>query len=364
MMPDTRHHAQYRFLIRRCVYGIIRPGDEASTGVDVRAYPTGRLSKTQFAGSQRMELRHLRYFVAVAEHATVRRAAEHLYISQPAVSRQIHALESELGVDLFARSARGLSLSPAGAEFLTRARHILNDVESAGDTARRIGAGLEGALKIGFVENAAWEGLLPAVFRQLEHAAPDVGLELTPLNTPAQFARLDEGRLDGGFVYPFGPLPLQFFASTLVSYNVVLALPRAWNLSANPPRLLRELSNRAFITFPRHVYPAYYDRLYSICMQLSVPLRIIHEVSSEAAILSLVSSGMGAAIVNSANRFRAPALVEFVTLDDLSIPMPLTFVHRKDNANPALRVLKTAIERVLAENATGQGDALRTSPND
>lgn len=283
-----------------------------------------------------MDLRHLRYFVAIAEHGSVRLAAEHVHISQPAISRQIHDLEEELGAPLFDRSPRGLNLTPVGEAFLVRARRILADVNAAKDQVRRIAAGLSGHLSFGFVENATWDGVLPKAFRAFKEYAPEVDLALRPLNTPEQLDLLESGALDGAFIYPFSSLPEHYTSRCIAVHDVVVALPNSWQFAKGRPASLQDLADRDFITFPRHVYPDYYDRLLSTCAALGGPLHSIQSVDTEAAILSLVSSGMGAAIVNSANRFRPPALVEFVSLQDLSIPMPLTFVTKRDNANPAL----------------------------
>lgn len=284
-----------------------------------------------------MELRHLRYFVAAAEHGSVHAAAEQLHITQPSVSRQIHDLENELGATLFLRSARGLELTPVGEMFLRRAKGLLADTEAAKVHAARMAQGLSGRLSLGFVENATWGGRLPQLLMYFKQHAPDVDLELLPLNSSDQLVQLESGRLDGGFIYPFGGVTPRLEMLALDTHNVVAALPNAWLSEAPSPRKLADLADRDFITFPRQIYPAYFDQLQSACLSLGVPLRSIQTAETETAILSLVSSGMGAAIVNSANRFRPPALVELVELDDLSISLTLSFVHSASNPNPALR---------------------------
>ncbi|ARS52801.1 LysR family transcriptional regulator [Kushneria konosiri] len=297
-----------------------------------------------------MELRHLRYFVAAAELGSVHAAAEQLHISQPSISRQIHDLEEALGATLFSRSARGLTLTPVGEMFLARAKRILADVDEARVHATRMAQGLSGRLTLGFIENSTWGGLLPRVLMQFKQHAPEVDLELLPLNSSDQLAQLDGGRLDGGFVYPFGGLASHLEMRALETHDVVVALPGAWLSNMPRPRRLTDIADRDFITFPRHIYPAYFDHLQSACLALGAPLRSIQTAESETAILSLVSSGMGAAIVNSANRYRPPALVELIELDDLSIPMTLSFVHASSNPNPALRSFLAILdaERLVA----------------
>ncbi len=284
-----------------------------------------------------MELRHIRYFIAVAEHESVRLAAKRVNVTQPAISRQIQHLEEELGFALFDRSPRGLKLTAAGVFYLAEARRALAMLQSAGEAGHRIAKGLKGHLRIGFVENVGWDGLVPDLLAQFQSRSPDVRLEMLPLNTPAQLQRLAEGALDGGLVYVFDGLPPGLEQIQLLEFGVVLAAPRAWGLPEGAPVKARDLSDRPFVAFPRSVYPEYYDRLLTACRQAGLTPRIVQEVTTEAAILSLVSAGVGAAIVNAANRGRPPARAQFVGLEDIDIRLPLSFVWSGDSANPALR---------------------------
>jgi DNA-binding transcriptional LysR family regulator len=283
-----------------------------------------------------MELRHLRYFVAVAEHASVRGASEQLHVTQPAISRQIQDLEETLGVALFERTPRGLKLTLAGDAYLREARGILQQVEQAARVAQRVAAGVSGHVRMGFVENAVWGGLVPNALQAFQQKAPQVGIELTPMNTPEQLDAIDAGQLDGGFIYHFGALPEQFASLPLLENGVVLAAPASWSFGRRKTVPAAQLAGKPFITFPRHVYPAYYDRLIGACERAGLTLDVVQEVSTEAAILSLVSAGVGAAIVNSANCERPPALVQFLALSDLSIVLPLHFAYHEQHRNPAL----------------------------
>ena len=283
-----------------------------------------------------MELRHLRYFIAVAELRSVRAASEQLHVTQPAISRQIQDLEEAVGAALFERTPRGLTLTPAGQAYLSEARDILARVDGANRLARRIASGVEGHLRIGFVENAAWSGIVSHALSAFEQAAPNVALELTPMNTPEQLDALAAGRLDGGFCYRFGAMPEGIGSVHVLDQNVVLAVPEAWPRGNAAPVAAHELAGKPFIAFPRRVYPAYYDRLLSACAERGLTLDIRQEASTETAILSLVSAGMGAAIVNAANVDRPPPRVRFVQLQDLSVPLPLDFCFVTQQVNPAL----------------------------
>jgi DNA-binding transcriptional LysR family regulator len=283
-----------------------------------------------------MELRHLRYFVAVAESQSLRLAAERIHITQPAITRQIHDLEAELGVELFVRTPWGVTLTPAGELFLRETRTAFDVLNSAMRSARRVASGMQGRLRIGFVENASWTGLVPEVFHRFQQDAPDLGLELLPLDTPEQLAALADGRLDGGFVYTFDNLPDDIAAIPLQECGVVLAVPERWALPTTLPVPARELNGKPFICFPRHTYPAYYDLLIGKCRAAGLTLDVVQEATTEAAILSLVCTGVGAAVVNASNRARPLALARFIDFLDVNVPMLLAFAYKASNPNAAL----------------------------
>src|SRR5881275_1522994 len=153
-----------------------------------------------------MELRHLRYFVAVAEELHFRRAAERLHMSQPPLSQQIRRLEDEVGATLFVRNQRRVELTAAGQAYLARARDILAAVEDAAREARRVQRGEVGRLDVGFVGSAMYS-VVPELLRAFRERFPDVGLRLRELGTAEQLRRLEDGRLDVGFLRPPGGRP-------------------------------------------------------------------------------------------------------------------------------------------------------------
>ena len=148
-----------------------------------------------------MELRHLRYFVAVGEDQHYGRAAQRLRVAQPALSRQIQALEEEIGFKLFDRLSRGVKISAAGKLFLEDARRILQQVNEATTRAARVAHGKSGTLRIGFTESASWHGVVPDSFRQFRQQQPDAELHLNPSTSLEQIEAVRSGRLDAGFVY-------------------------------------------------------------------------------------------------------------------------------------------------------------------
>ncbi len=148
-----------------------------------------------------MELRHLRYFVAIGEEENYRRAAQRLNVAQTALSTQIQDLEAELGFKLFDRLPRGVKLSAAGRLFLEDARRILQQVSEAAARAARVARGQSGTLRVGFTENASWRGIVPDSFRRFRERQPDAELQLTPATSLEQIEALRSGRLDAGFVF-------------------------------------------------------------------------------------------------------------------------------------------------------------------
>src|SRR5580704_18133677 len=147
-----------------------------------------------------MELRHLRYFVAVGEEQHYGRAAARLRVAQPALSRQIQDLEEEVGFKLFERLPRGVKLSAAGKLFLQDARRILQEVNEAVGRAGRVSRGLSGTLRVGFTENSSWRGVVPDSFRRFREQQPDAELQLRPAASLEQLEAIRSGRLDAGFV--------------------------------------------------------------------------------------------------------------------------------------------------------------------
>lgn len=280
-----------------------------------------------------MDIRHLRYFVALAEYGGVRAAAGRLFVSQPAVSRRLRDLEAEVGVALYQNTPKGMRLTHAGHAFRDVAENVLTSLEDGVQQVRAIGHGRAGRLRLGFVDNATWDGRLGRILGHFRQAEPDVALELEPMNSPQQEEALAREAIDGAFVYPFSDLSNDYRCVELARYPLVLAWPNAHGVA---PSTLVEASAHPFIGFPRRTYPAYYDQLQTLWADAGVTLDIVQSATTEAAILSLVAAGVGAALVNGANRYRPPQGVGFHDLADIALELPLCFVYRPASASPAL----------------------------
>src|SRR5262245_4570752 len=284
-----------------------------------------------------MELRHLRYFVAVGEEQHFGRAAERLHLAQPALSRQIQDLENEIGFKLFERLPRGVKITRAGQSFLEDARRILQELNTATMRAGRVARGQSGTLRIGFPESASWHGVVPNSFRQFRQRQPDAELQLTPLNSLDQVEAIRSNRLDAGFVFNMPKSEREFEQLQVAMHNVVVAAPKGHPLFKIKKLRLRDLADTPFVLFPRRESPAYYDRLMRECSRRGLKdLRIIYDAANEATILSLVLHGMGVAFVSEATRWRCPKSVGILPVIDLDVPFPLTLIWRRENNSPLL----------------------------
>jgi DNA-binding transcriptional LysR family regulator len=294
-----------------------------------------------------MELRHLRYFLMIAETENVRHASRNLHVTQPAVTRQLRDLEEELGIGLFERLPRGLKLSEAGRAYQQDVSQIMVALDQARERAIRVAAGELGLLRIGYLEISAWKGIVPDALQAYTHQYPSLRLELLPANTARQYELLARGEIDGGFVYPFEDVPAGCEAFPVRDGNVVLAIPASWSDRFSDSVSLSTLEKMPFIGFHRNEHPAYHDHLLAVCGAAGISPKTVQMAHDEGAVLSLVSAGIGMAIVNDANRDRPPSGVRFLRISDISLPLRLHFVWPTENINPALG----AFVRMLRERS-------------
>jgi DNA-binding transcriptional LysR family regulator len=294
-----------------------------------------------------MELRHLRYFVAVGEEQHYGRAARRLRVAQPALSRQIQDLEQELGFKVFERLPRGVKLSAAGKVFLEDARRILQEVGEAVVRADRVARGHSGTLRVGFAENASWRGVVPDSFRRFRERQPGAELQLQPAASAAQIDAIRSDRLDAGFVNFMPKADPELDQIPVAKTRVELAAPKRHPLTKLKRIHLRDLSDVPFVWFPRRDSPAFYDHLMHECYRggLKSP-RIVQEGLNEATILSLVSGGLGVGWVLGTARWRCPASVVILSVVDLNMPMTLALAWRRDNASPLLAKFIAEVRRL------------------
>jgi DNA-binding transcriptional LysR family regulator len=303
-----------------------------------------------------MELRHLRYFIAVGEEQHYGRASRRLRVAQPALSRQIQDLEEEVGFKLFDRLPRGVKLSVAGKLFLEDARRILQAVSEATARAARVARGQSGTLRVGFVENASWHGVVPDSFRRFREHQLDVELQLQPAASLELLDDIRSDRLDAGFVNFMPKSDPELDQLAVAVHHVELAVPKRHPLTKQTKLRLRELTNAAFVWFPRRASPAFYDRLMHECYRggLKSP-RIVQEALNEATILSLVSTGLGVGWVLGSARWRCPETVAILPVVDLNVSLRLVLAWRRDNSSPLLARFIGEVQRLPEVRAVNKG---------
>ena len=248
-----------------------------------------------------MELRHLRYFCAVADWKGFNRAAKALHVSQSAISEQILDLEREIGAQLLNRSQHRMSLTPVGEIFLLEARKVLAASEQAVDRARRSARGEIGDLRTAFLVWGA-STFLPQVIREFRHLYPGVRLSLMEMLPPAQSEALVRGTLDVGFTRPLqAPYAAQLRSETLYLDPLVAVLPFD-HPRAHGSLALKDLANESFVICEREISPALFDKITSLCAQAGFSPRIIQTSNVLSSVLALVEAGEGVTLIPSSLR--------------------------------------------------------------
>ncbi len=295
-----------------------------------------------------MELRHIRYFIAVAEELHMGRAAKRLHISQPPLSMQIAALEKELGAKLFLRGSRRLTLTPAGQEFLKHAYHVMADVSLAITSSRKISSGESGTLTLSFIAAMAYS-YLPPILKRFSEQFPEVLLLLDDMSGAQQIDALRGGRLQVGFVRP--PVADEELSSEIVVKEpYLLAMPEH-----HPKRRdavhLPDFSAEKFIMVPARPGWRVHDQSMEICKSAGFTPKVIHEAREVHTLVSLVSAGLGVALVPSSARRLGIAGVRYASLQsDHYLPeAEIAMVWRHEEASPTVHNFLTVARNVLRE---------------
>jgi len=254
-----------------------------------------------------MELRHLRYFVAVAEELNFTRAAARLGIGQPPLSQQIRDLETELGTQLFHRVPHGAELTEAGREFLAEARGVLGGAERAKEVARRAHRGEIGRLALGFPGSAAFNPLVSATIRNFRRSWPKVLLSLEELNTFPLLERLLRGDLHAAFIRPGPQEPEGIRLRRLPDEPMLIALPASHPLAAEPELPLTALANESFVLFRRGMGLSLYDQIVQSCRDAGFDPVIGQGAQQISSVVNLVAADLGVSIV--------PKSIAQITLD-------------------------------------------------
>ncbi len=289
-----------------------------------------------------MELRHLKYFVAVAEELHYGKAAKKLHIAQPALSKQIMDLENELGLKLFDRTKRAIQLTDAGGYFLKDAHQLLLQAEQAAETARRIDRGHAGRLVVGFVGSVI-HTFLPEGLRAFRERYPDVELVLQEMNTAEQIKSLQARRIEVGVLYPYGQ-DAMLASQPIAKAPLMAVLPEKHPLARRKSLNIRQLAHEAFIANTRSSEPVVRDAFIALCHSAGFTPRITQEAGQVQTVLGLVASGLGVCLLPDFIRHIRRPGVQYVPLTGSPPAVKLAVVWRTGSSSALVKSFVSVIE--------------------
>lgn len=284
-----------------------------------------------------MELRHLRYFVMVAQEKHFTRAAARLNMQQPPLSQQIRALEQELGFDLFIRHAKGVDLTAGGEVFLQEALDILQRVENGAQKAARTAKGIEGNLKVGFTSSAASHPLIPRIIRRYRDLYPDVDIALHEGNARELTDEVSDDSVDIGILRAPVDRPRGITYHRLLNEELVLTLPVGHRLLDSGAAIaLKDLADEPFILVRRPGAPGMYANLLQACRNAGFEPKVAFEVERMLTNVSLVAAGAGVSVVPTSMRGFHEHSVAYRPIRDARprLAAPITLLCRQDNPSP------------------------------
>jgi DNA-binding transcriptional LysR family regulator len=288
-----------------------------------------------------MELRHLRYFLAVAEERHITRAAARLGLQQPPLSQQIHVLEKELGTKLFTRLPRGVELTPAGEGFLEEARAVLSGVERAAVRARAAAMGQRGRISIGLTTAASLHPGVTRTLRAYVDSHPAVSLDLHANSAANLTEALLRKEVQVAVIRAVVARPADLIFKELAEENMLIALPADHRLvrrtasGANAPISLLALAGERMILVRRHAAPGMYSNVVDACHKAGFEPLIVAEVEQMLTSINLVAAGVGISLVPASIReIRQEGIAYCPVLDAPSLVAPLTLVYRRGEARP------------------------------
>jgi DNA-binding transcriptional LysR family regulator len=288
-----------------------------------------------------MEFRHLRYFLVLAEELHFGRAARRLSISQPPLSLNIQQLEASVGARLLIRNSKSVQLTAAGQAFVPAARALLEQAAQAAAHARDVGQGMAGSLSIGFAGTMLYSGL-PEILERFQAQHPLLRLMLKELSSSEQLIELTHDRLDLGFVHTTR-VPPELSRILVASQAFVCCLPAGHALARKRSLSLPLLRGEPFAVVSRSVSADYHERILAICLEAGFYPEIRYELRHWLSVVSLVSQGMGVALVPAALSQSAMAGTAFVPLDTATTPYDTYCLWKTARDNPALAAFVDAV---------------------
>ncbi len=292
-----------------------------------------------------MDLRHLRYFIAVAEEKNIGRAAARMHISQPPLTRQIQQLEAELGVTLFIRTPRGVELTEAGELFLAEARNIRAVVEQATERTQRAGQGKLGRLDIAIFGSAILD-VIPKLLRAYKADFPNVKIVLHTMNKGEQIEALRQRRIGIGFNRILSPTP-GITAELVTTEALVLAVNAAHPLAAREVVPFEALAGEPLVLFPTGARPSFVDTVVGLCRSAGFVPEVSQEVGDAVTGVALVAGGFGLCLVPESATVLAFPGVAYRPLSGVPAParVDLSCIYRTDDQSPLLAAFLEQVRR-------------------
>lgn len=292
--------------------------------------------------SNQIELRHLNYFCVVAKELHFRKAAEKLYITQPALSRQIRQLEDYLDAELLIRDKRNVSLTKSGEYLLNESEFLFNHLDFMKQNIQLIQKGEEGEIRIGFV-GSAMQHVIPTLLRSINSESSKIHSVLTELTNQDQIDRVQNDKLDLGFIrtmrLPEGLQKLNVYEETFC-----LVLPSEHPISATNFKTVNDFRDENFILFSSQYSHGYYEKILSIFEDQGFTPKVSHESVHANSIFRLVENGLGIGIVPSSLQHGFDLNIKFIDLDKIPQRTTLSAIWKEDNRNPildkVLRIIK------------------------
>lgn len=286
-----------------------------------------------------MDLRHLNYFLVLAEELHFGRAAERLHISQPPLSRMIKQIENDLGVLLFERTKRSVILTSAGLVLLQDAKQMILQMEAVKKRLAIHGKGETGTIKIGYV-GAVMHTELPILLSTFTKNFPQINLQFEEQPNSTLLHGLNSGTLDVAFVRTWlHPENLQ--EKLILNEAFVAVLPVKHHLAVKKKIAIKELINENFITFTRECGPTIFDSFLVLCSNAGFTPNILHHASQLNSVLRLVESGFGISLLPKTTELGYNLKLKFIPLDNVKETVPLIMLSRKENPNPSLLHLQS-----------------------
>lgn len=294
-----------------------------------------------------MELRQIRYFVAVAEEQNFGAAARRLHISQPPISRQIQQLEAELQVTLFNRTRKGVELTAAGTSFLEDARRILSDTKRASERTRAAHRGEIGQLEVAFFGSTVYR-IVPELLRRFSAQVPEASISLKRMDKTRQADALREGRIHVGFGRFYPPEP-DFTQVRVTNERIFLATAVPALAKRKKPLPLTDLAQRPLVLFPHRGRPSFADEVMAALKRAGIEPRVVDEAEDVTSALALTAMGRGSCLVPESVATLNWPDVHFIRLSGPVPDCPVQCIYRTEDPAPILQAFLDVLAKESAD---------------